>query len=154
MKTLKTLLKDFLWKRQSIIKNPDNPNTNDPNEINNTKNPKNLKNLNKHETTTDESPGDARMASSDTPEDCANLETPPRPAPSGEGVSYSDKKSLHDGSDLEGETEAFKRGVIEGRNQQIEERFFPKTDDGIPHFHGGTPANLPGDDIFSLAREA
>lgn len=48
---------------------------------------------------------------------------------------------------------AFEEGVKAGRNAKIEETYFPKQDDGIPHFRGTTPS-APSNDIFSLAREA
>lgn len=50
--------------------------------------------------------------------------------------------------------EAYLQGVIAGRNAQIEEKYFPKTDDGIPCFHGNACKTSSGNDIFSLAREA
>ena len=51
-------------------------------------------------------------------------------------------------------SEAYKEGEIAGRNAQIMERHFPKTDDGLPHLHGSTtPGKDPGS-IFSIAREA
>ena len=49
--------------------------------------------------------------------------------------------------------EAYKEGEIAGRNAQIEERYFPKTEDGLPHFRGMKERhNDTG--IFSLARNA
>lgn len=55
---------------------------------------------------------------------------------------------------IDREEEAYQRGLRDGRNMVIEERYFPKTDDGVPHFRGNpTRVNATGD-IFSMAREA
>lgn len=48
---------------------------------------------------------------------------------------------------------AFQQGVIAGRNQKIEEKFFPQSD-GLPVFHGMPAKGASSIDIFSLAREA
>ena len=48
----------------------------------------------------------------------------------------------------------YERGRIDGRNERIEEIYFPKTDDGIPHFRGRPAKPSSGPDIFSMAREA
>lgn len=50
--------------------------------------------------------------------------------------------------------EAYRRGLIDGRNEQIEELYFPKLNDGIPHFRGSPSKCRPVGDIFSMAREA
>lgn len=50
--------------------------------------------------------------------------------------------------------EAFQRGVIEGRNQQIETIFMEDDNDCIPRFRGSSQPFSPASDIFSLAREA
>lgn len=50
--------------------------------------------------------------------------------------------------------EAYRKGLIDGKNARIEERFFPKNDDGIPNFRGRPQLPPPLSDIFSMAREA
>ena len=49
--------------------------------------------------------------------------------------------------------EAYKRGVLDGRNARIKEEFFPNNDDGVPALNGA-PAFCPQNDIFSLASQA
>lgn len=49
--------------------------------------------------------------------------------------------------------EAYEKGLRDGRNSQIEELYFPKIDDGVPHFRG-TVSKEPFSDIFSMARDA
>ena len=48
----------------------------------------------------------------------------------------------------------FEAGRIAGRNEQIEEKYFPATDDGIPQFRGRPTTQQTYNDIFSMAREA
>ena len=50
--------------------------------------------------------------------------------------------------------EAFREGELSGRNARIEETYFPKTDDGLPHFKGTARRSRPFGDIFDTAREA
>ena len=50
--------------------------------------------------------------------------------------------------------EAYQRGLIDGRNAQIEERYFPKKDDGIPHFHGSPSNGVTVGDFFRMAKGA
>lgn len=50
--------------------------------------------------------------------------------------------------------EAYQRGVKDGRNAVIEEKYFPRTDDGIPRFRGSSSRPVLQGDIFSMAREA
>ena len=50
--------------------------------------------------------------------------------------------------------EAYEQGLIDGRNSVIEETYFPKGDDGVPHFRGNPSLADPMGDIFSMAREA
>ena len=80
----------------------------------------------------------------------------------GETVSNGNPTDLRELSDHE-ETpapsenalkKAYEEGYIAGRNSSIEEKYFPKDDDGIPHFHGSPSQNISGSDIFSMAREA
>ena len=49
---------------------------------------------------------------------------------------------------------AFKDGRIAGRNDTIEERYFPDKEDGIPHFNGKKSQVNNPNDIFNIAREA
>lgn len=49
---------------------------------------------------------------------------------------------------------AYQRGVIDGRNSIIEERYFPVLDDGLPRFRGCQSKMDSLNDIFSMAREA
>lgn len=48
--------------------------------------------------------------------------------------------------------DAYQKGLIDGRNQKIEETYFPKNDDGVPHFHGCSNPYSPVSDIFNIAR--
>ena len=49
-----------------------------------------------------------------------------------------------------GYDEGYQKGLIDGRNQQIEERFFPRNEDGIPQLRGGGMDK--GGGIFAIAR--
>ncbi|MCH5234906.1 MAG: hypothetical protein J1E16_06400 [Muribaculaceae bacterium] len=131
MKTIKALLKDFLYWRNVTEKperksdNIEPPNTNN----NNTNNTKNTNTTNNSNNTNDETEnlemaGDNRMDCPDAPGTIENAE------------------------------EAYQRGVIDGRNSRIEEMYFPKIEDGIPHFRGNPSKANPMGDIFSMAREA
>ena len=153
MKTIKTLIKDFLA----------NLHLSNPKPIN-------------YERETEKVPGDSGMVAPPAPENRAILqEDRSRDSDRGgdgsrdnepvggestgfgtEGVNTPSSDEPEEASRPKDEAilEAFRKGVIEGRNQQIEERFFPKTDEEIPRFHGHPSKYLPSDDIFSLAREA
>lgn len=50
--------------------------------------------------------------------------------------------------------ESYRKGLIDGRNEKIEETYFPLSDDGIPQFRGRPSRNLQAADFFSMAREA
>lgn len=50
--------------------------------------------------------------------------------------------------------EAYQKGLIDGRNAQIEEIYYPKEDDGIPVFRGKPSNYRSSGDFFSIAREA
>ncbi|MCH5227311.1 MAG: hypothetical protein J1F16_05785 [Muribaculaceae bacterium] len=50
--------------------------------------------------------------------------------------------------------EAYRQGELAARNARIEERYFPRKEDGIPAFRGKPSAMRPAADIFSMAREA
>lgn len=49
--------------------------------------------------------------------------------------------------------EAAREGEIKGRNAKIEEKYFPKDEDGVPALSNSKPRQEP-DDIFTLARGA
>ena len=128
MKTIKALLKDFLYwrnvtekpeRKSDNIEPPNNKNIKTNNNSNNTKNTNN-----NDETENLEMAGDNRMDCPDAPGSIENAE------------------------------EAYQRGVIDGRNSRIEEMYFPKIEDGIPHFRGNPSKANPMGDIFSMAREA
>ena len=51
-------------------------------------------------------------------------------------------------------SEAYLEGEIAVRNAQISEKYFPSTDDGLPHLGTTSKTTRPGSDIFSMAREA
>ena len=128
------------------------------------------KNQEKDETETDEDPGvpeldnpDAGKIAGDnqgeegTGEIKSITSTPPSPQSEGLG---SMKSNIPETGEIESQEdnlikEAFEKGRIAGRNEKIEESYFPTTDDGIPHFHGKpTQRNSSYGDIFSMAREA
>lgn len=82
-------------------------------------------------------------------EGCGGRTDTGEPENGGETISPDDpelKKAIE---------EAYRKGVIEGRNAQIEEKYFPMTDDGIPRLRSGRPLKKrSSDNIFALAREA
>ena len=49
--------------------------------------------------------------------------------------------------------DAYKEGELAGRNAKIEEKYFPKADDGLPHFNG-LKEHRQSTGIFNLARNA
>lgn len=49
---------------------------------------------------------------------------------------------------------AYRKGELAGRNAKIEEKYFPKEDDGLPRFRGLENETDKGSDIFSVAKEA
>lgn len=55
------------------------------------------------------------------------------------------------GTDTE---EAYRRGLIDGRNSKIEEIYFPCREDGVPQFRGSNSREISVSDIFSVARNA
>ena len=59
-----------------------------------------------------------------------------------------------DKSDSAAVDEAYQKGFIDGKNAQIEEKYFPKSNDGLPHFRGRQSKPNYTADIFSMAREA
>lgn len=101
-------------------------------------------------------PGMAHPAAQETDSDCQKSEperhvTEPRSQDQLQGEPSSHLSS----ADLQRKIEAaYRQGIIEGRNQRIEEIHFPKSDDGIPHFHGSPAKGRRAGDIFSMAREA
>ena len=131
MKTIKTLLKELLQggNQQKDSAESDNQ----PDLLTQNQNQK------QNETETDESAGNSELDNPDAGENPRNNQE----EPGGEGNGISETPE-----------EAYRRGVIDGRNQQIEEKYFPKTDDGIPNFRGRPEKSSPLSDIFSMAREA
>lgn len=175
MKTIKTLLKE--WLRKGENKSNEEPPQNlspksetkedkekssppapldqereekeDQGDINN-----NFKNQKEHEREIDQSAGDSRLDNSAAPEiGRPAQEEQPGPSKPGRDSAVEEPASS---PEEEGEKALsdYERGVIDGRNQQIEEKYFPKTDDGVPHFHGNHTRRSPLGDIFSMAREA
>lgn len=86
-----------------------------------------------------------------------------------EPVKAVEQKSLESSPEIEDKTskentrqedfnkaieEAYQRGLIDGRNAQIEEIYYPKEDDGIPVFRGKPSNYRSTGDFFSIAREA
>ena len=143
MKTIKTILRDLLTLRSKP--------KNSSGEIS-----QNLK-PNQNETETDESARDPQLdnpdARQDPPvgEECS--EKPEGTGESGPGPE-SGRESGPDRRDIEAEIrKAYEEGVIAGRNQKIEEIYFPKTD-GIPDFHSSIANDASAGSIFSMAREA
>lgn len=99
----------------------------DSNNNQNTKNQTHTK-TNNYETETDESAGDSLLDPADTGQSDRIVE--------------------------EARREAYRRGVIDGRNQRIEEIYFRKVEDGVPHFNGDMSKSRSKSNIFSMAREA
>lgn len=131
MKTLKSLLADFLQTRKLKEEPPTNQNTTNQNSDN-------------HETESDENPGIPGMDNSDAGESDGNAqEAIPEPGDAGTRRDFE--------AELK---EAYQKGVIDGRNAKIEEQYFPKHDDGIPQFRGAASASNSAPNIFSMAREA
>lgn len=151
MKTLKTLLKELLSKSNSPESNQEPEN----------KSNSLTQNQNQNETETDET---ARNPVVDCPfageGDRTDPKCPENKAgepgePGGDsGVTTEDPQHTSDASHQEAIKEAYRQGEIAGRNAQIEEKYFPKTDDGIPHFRGRPSRHISSADIFSMAREA
>lgn len=50
--------------------------------------------------------------------------------------------------------DAYREGETAGRNATIKEKYFPTTDDGIPHFSSGNASHAPHDDFFTFAKGA
>lgn len=69
-------------------------------------------------------------------------------------VETAQNENLEDPEFLKAIEEAYQKGLKDGRNARIEERYFPKENDGVPHFRGGAVKIPSGGDIFSIAREA
>lgn len=133
-----------------------------------------LKNQNQDERETDEGARVSELDTADPAETNENaqesepVETEPQePEPSGHdgtggaGTGGAGGECLTHGDpspDLptrEEEVEAaYQKGLIDGRNAAIEEKYFPTKDDGIPHFRGRVSRPQPFSDIFSMAREA
>ena len=116
-------------------------------------NPKNSEN----ETETDEISRNHDLAASLPSETHRESEGHEEPAATAEdGVSQRGDLPKEDDRQLrELElAEAYRRGVIDGRNARIEEIHFPKAPESIPAFRGRPTPRLSSGDIFSMAREA
>lgn len=153
MKTIKTLLQDFLkilntnprTTEESKIENPgqgkppEKPQTGRTSNNNHNKT-NNVNNINNetHAKETHQTPGDTGMAYPDSPSTYRDAEEPKK------------QQTTHE-SALKA---AYERGVKDGRNAQIEERYFPRQDDGVPHFHGNPTKAGTTSTLFSIAREA
>ena len=147
MKTLKTLFRQLLYGEKEKEHEA-------PLEINNPINSP-IKSYN-DERETDEIPGNPNLDSPIPPETSSTVEELQSFRQSGDPGGESERKSGGEpGIEFDSQLrEAFEKGVIEGRNQRIEELFFQNHDDGIPAFRGAVFPQSPGSDIFSLAREA
>lgn len=178
MKTLKTIFKGIFGPSES----PPSKSGNKKPETKKTGNIKeNIKNKesdnidtnhkntkNNYETETNESVGDTRMDTAVSPEnsrigkkeseirsDFGNYRREESESVGSEKEEKAERQEKVSNDNFQEEIKkAYRKGVIDGRNQQIEERYFPMKEDGIPHFHGNpSTGNLTGD-IFSMAREA
>ena len=150
MKTLKQLLTDFLAGRHKS--NPSGDVT--------------LKSF-KNEPEKSESTRATDVADPVPAEPAGEIEEKPMPSSEGGGITtevsqVSPKEDLEMPSSpsleetketQDSASEAYQQGLIDGRNQRIEEIYFPKEDDGIPHFRGNASKARPAS-IFSMAREA
>lgn len=79
--------------------------------------------------------------------------------PGGDGGEPEEAKELQSGIEKEKMTaealeKAYQDGYLAGKNAKIEEKYFPKTDDGLPNFRGYNKPARPVSTIFSMAREA
>lgn len=165
MKTIKAILKEFMNGKTTTdddqktvqIRNQGATET------------KNLNNEH-NETETDEIHGDSGMDSADDPQ---NFRDPSGNQPS-EGQETPERTETGGGDSGRGEgggstgggirltieeyesalKESYEKGWKEGRNTGIEEKYFPKNNDGIPRFPGNAQPQNPADSIFSIAREA
>ena len=152
MKSLNTLLK-------SILKGKNSPKRINPDENPGSDNQPNLSTLkqNQDERETDENSRCTGLDNSDAGKD-SRTDEKCQTADSSDGAgNYANRESLKDNSSsVRQETveEAYRRGLIDGRNSKIEELYFPNLDDGIPHFRGCPSNEIKSDDIFSVAREA
>lgn len=131
----------------------------------------------KDETETHEISGDSRLDSADAPksdgldqtaktesEESEPLQEPGMYGESGEPGELADSGESGESGDSaesleynleEALKEAYEKGRRDARNEMIEQKYFPKRDDGIPHFHGTPPRRSTSTTgIFSLAREA
>ena len=117
-----------------------------------------------HETETDEISGDPGLDNSALRENPRTAEEPAQqPEPGTPDGSESGTTELEKDISTPGISEeefnaavadAYKRGFLDGKNASIEEKYFPKTDDGIPAFRGRPSTAVLAGDIFSMAREA
>ena len=157
MKTLKSFLKDLLRSKESSAITPDEISNN--RESTGDENQTNLltQKPNQDEAETDESVGNPELDNPDVREDPGTCEELGQPE-SGTGESGEQPERVDpekETRDFEREIEdAYQRGVIDGRNAVIEDKFFPSLDDGVPRFRGISSKENFAADIFSMAREA
>ena len=169
MKTLKQLFKTLLYGEKTFPAEKEPEMKNEPEKENEREHdaPKVLNNpinspnkISQDERKTDENPGNHELAA---PLPTETDPTPEELQPTLRGMEAegcNPEKEVATGITGERggepaiETSEYQRGFIDGRNQKIEEMFFPKYDDGVPHFRGTPTPQSPSIDIFSLAREA
>lgn len=166
MKTIKTLLKELLRGGKPEDKNQDKDNNQDKerSESNTTgDNQPSLQTLKlqEHETENHEDPRnpelDNPVAGENHPDskEATDASQPSTGRGDGNTAELKDPKESEKAEDFDPKLSlAYEKGLIDGRNAQIEEKYFPKTDDGIPHFRGRPSKSISAGDIFSMAREA
>lgn len=111
-------------------------------------------NQNEDETENHEDPGDNQLAAADSPEDYGNASQGTGQPGSGKEGLETEEKTLSRKDLEEAVKKAYNEGLVDGRNQTIEERYFPKKEDALPNFRGTPPKNRSFGGIFSIAREA
>lgn len=166
MKTIKTFVSDLL--KEFKIQKRNKPESNQPDFVKQSTllTQKNERN----ETETDEGAGNPGMDHTIAGQTAGNAEKRREPhggkgvdiEKGGElsGVSVESPKEIPErkrNRDHEIEKalkEAYEQGFIEGKNAQIEEKYFPMKEDGIPAFRGCPSPASPANSIFSMAREA
>lgn len=134
MKTLKAILKDLL---KGVEAKTENKSTHSTTVMEADRNFSNSNETN-NETETNEADGDNGMADTHAPQTDGNNQESQEPSNERAAALKA----------------AYNEGLIAGRNEVIEEKFFPSDTDGIPNFHGHNCRISYNGDIFSLAREA
>lgn len=144
---------DFVANNDNNENNGNNAKNDNNDKNNNIGNNANNTNTSKNETETNENPGDNRMVHPISQQTDRNDQDNQKQPESG-GTEFRGTGKPGEG-DLETMLQAaYREGVTAGRNQAIEELYFPKDDDGVPMFNGSTNKVTSGADIFSMAREA